>query len=202
MASLRGTRFLKRATIVPIAVLAAMLQAFLLFFAIGGGHTRHSPGASAALALASADCGAPAHRGETPPPFCPLRPRAPPSSPEPARRIDDITKTNVQVTDPTNANNTLAIGKAHSRGFELDLIGRVDDNWSVIANYTHDDVRTVVGTATDPLTAFSRQIAVLVSSSARCAWSSDRASLGEEGDLRAAAKNLSSRGSFLAYSFV
>jgi iron complex outermembrane recepter protein len=72
----------------------------------------------------------------------------------------DITKTNVPVTDPTNANNTLTIGKARSQGFEFDLTGRIDDNWSVIANYTHDDVRTIVGTATDPLTAYSRQIAV------------------------------------------
>ncbi|MBG0810559.1 TonB-dependent receptor [Methylosinus sp. H3A] len=72
----------------------------------------------------------------------------------------DITKTNVPVTDPSNANNTLLVGKARSRGFEFDLTGRVDDNWSVIANYTHDDVRTLVGTATDPLSAYTRQIAV------------------------------------------
>lgn len=72
----------------------------------------------------------------------------------------DITKTNVPVTDPTNANNTMTIGKARSQGFEFDLTGRIDDNWSVIANYTHDDVRTVIGTATDPITALNRQIAV------------------------------------------
>jgi len=72
----------------------------------------------------------------------------------------DITKTNIPVTDPTNAINTLAIGKARSQGFEFDLTGRIDDNWSVIANYTHDDVRTLIGTAIDPLTAYSRQIAV------------------------------------------
>jgi iron complex outermembrane receptor protein len=72
----------------------------------------------------------------------------------------DITKTNVPVTDPNNAANTLTIGKARSQGFEFDLTGRIDDNWSVIANYTHDDVRTIVGTATDPNTAYSRQIAV------------------------------------------
>ncbi|WP_245291651.1 TonB-dependent receptor [Methylosinus sp. R-45379] len=72
----------------------------------------------------------------------------------------DITKTNVPVTDPSNANNTLLIGKARSQGFEIDLTGRIDDNWSVIANYTHDDVRTLVGTATDPVSAYTRQVAV------------------------------------------
>ncbi|WP_246659902.1 MULTISPECIES: TonB-dependent siderophore receptor [Methylosinus] len=72
----------------------------------------------------------------------------------------DITKTNVPVTDPSNAANTLTIGKARSQGFELDLTGRIDDNWSVIANYTHNDVRTIIGTATDPVTAYNRQIAV------------------------------------------
>lgn len=72
----------------------------------------------------------------------------------------DITKTNVPVVDPRNAAYTYTIGKARSQGFEFDLTGRIDDNWSVIANYTHDDVRTVVGTATDPQTAYSRQIAV------------------------------------------
>jgi iron complex outermembrane receptor protein len=72
----------------------------------------------------------------------------------------DITKTNIPVTDPTNPTNTLTIGKARSQGFEFDLTGRIDDNWSVIANYTHDDVRTIVGTATDPSTAYARQIAV------------------------------------------
>lgn len=68
----------------------------------------------------------------------------------------DITKTNVPVTDPTNAANRLLIGKARSQGLEIDLTGQIDDNWSVIANYTHDDVRTVVGTATDPDTAYKR----------------------------------------------
>jgi iron complex outermembrane receptor protein len=72
----------------------------------------------------------------------------------------DITKTNVPVTDPNNAANRLLIGKARSQGLEIDLTGQIDDNWSVIANYTHDDVRTVVGTATDPDTAYKRQLAV------------------------------------------
>lgn len=72
----------------------------------------------------------------------------------------DITKTNVPVTDPKNAANQLLIGKARSQGVEIDLTGQINDSWSVIANYTHDDVRTVVGTATDPNTAYARQLAV------------------------------------------
>ncbi|PWB88420.1 TonB-dependent siderophore receptor [Methylosinus sporium] len=72
----------------------------------------------------------------------------------------DITKTNIPVTNPSNASQTSTIGRARSQGFEFDLTGRIDDNWSVIANYTHDDVRTIDGTATDPLTAYTRQIAV------------------------------------------
>ncbi|MBG0810556.1 hypothetical protein IY145_14380 [Methylosinus sp. H3A] len=78
MASLRGRGFSKRATIGPIAVLAAMLQALLLFFAIGSGHAHRSAagvGAPAGLDVASADCRAPGHRGEAPPPACPLHPQ-------------------------------------------------------------------------------------------------------------------------------
>ncbi|HEY8064680.1 MAG TPA: hypothetical protein VIF40_08110 [Methylosinus sp.] len=85
MASLHGRGFSKRATIVPIAVLAALLQALLLFVATGGGHARQfhsatsatsansSLGASAG-ALGSADCGAPAHGEGAPAPACPLHP--------------------------------------------------------------------------------------------------------------------------------
>ncbi|WP_428989428.1 TonB-dependent siderophore receptor [Methylocapsa aurea] len=73
----------------------------------------------------------------------------------------DIFKTNVPYTDPTNANNTLLIGKARSQGLEFDLTGRIDDNWSVIANYTHDDVRTVVGAPSyNPLTLVTTQLAI------------------------------------------
>jgi iron complex outermembrane receptor protein len=73
----------------------------------------------------------------------------------------DIFKTNVPYTDPTNANNTLLIGKARSQGFEFDLKGRIDDNWSVIANYTHDDVRTVEGASSyNPLTLITTQLAI------------------------------------------
>jgi iron complex outermembrane receptor protein len=33
------------------------------------------------------------------------------------------------------------VGEAESRGVEFDLTGRIDDNWSVVANYSHIDVR-------------------------------------------------------------
>lgn len=72
MAGLRGRGFSWRATIVPIAVLAALLQALLLFAAIGPAHAHHAP---PGLALASADCGGAAHPGEAPGPHCPLHPQ-------------------------------------------------------------------------------------------------------------------------------
>jgi iron complex outermembrane receptor protein len=73
----------------------------------------------------------------------------------------DIFKTNIPYTDPTNSSNTLLIGKARSQGFEFDVTGRIDDNWSVIANYTHDDVRTVQGASSyNPLTLITTQLAV------------------------------------------
>ncbi|WP_400770637.1 TonB-dependent siderophore receptor [Methylosinus sporium] len=72
----------------------------------------------------------------------------------------DITKTNVPTPDPANSLNTLVIGKARSQGLEFDLTGRINDNWSVIANYTHDDVRTVVGSTFDPTTEITTQRAI------------------------------------------
>lgn len=72
----------------------------------------------------------------------------------------DITKTNIPTPDPINPNNSVLIGKARSQGVEFDLTGRINDNWSVIANYTHDDVRTIEGSVADPITVFNRQLAV------------------------------------------
>ncbi|ATQ69581.1 MULTISPECIES: TonB-dependent siderophore receptor [Methylosinus] len=57
----------------------------------------------------------------------------------------DITKTNVPQANPANPNTSLLVGKVRSQGFEFDLTGQVDENWSLIANYTHDDVRVVQG---------------------------------------------------------
>ena len=60
----------------------------------------------------------------------------------------DITKTNVAEPDPTNPSNVLLVGKVRSRGVEFDLTGRVNENWSLIANYSHDDVRVAKGVLT------------------------------------------------------
>ncbi|WP_255608815.1 TonB-dependent receptor [Methylosinus sp. Sm6] len=73
----------------------------------------------------------------------------------------DITKTNIATPDPANPLNTLVIGQARSQGVEIDLTGRIDDNWSVIANYTHDDVRTIQGAPSyNPSTLMTTQLAV------------------------------------------
>ncbi|WNV03791.1 TonB-dependent receptor [Candidatus Methylospira mobilis] len=61
----------------------------------------------------------------------------------------DIAKTNVIIegtnlfSAPTlyvNGMPTFLPAAAESRGVELDITGRLSDHWSVIANYTHDDV--------------------------------------------------------------
>jgi iron complex outermembrane receptor protein len=72
----------------------------------------------------------------------------------------DITKTNISTPDLSNPTNSLLIGKARSQGIEIDVTGKVDDNWSVIANYTHDDVRTIEGSVADSVTVFNRQLSV------------------------------------------
>ncbi|ATQ68811.1 TonB-dependent siderophore receptor [Methylosinus sp. 3S-1] len=69
----------------------------------------------------------------------------------------DLVKSNVAARDPNNSANTMLIGKARSQGIEFDLNGRIDDNWSVIANYTHDDVRTLVGESVDPASQLTKQ---------------------------------------------
>jgi iron complex outermembrane receptor protein len=52
----------------------------------------------------------------------------------------DIVKKNM--TRPVAGTNFVRpIGEAESEGVEFDLTGRVDDNWSVIATYSHIDVR-------------------------------------------------------------
>ncbi|PWB95144.1 TonB-dependent siderophore receptor [Methylosinus sporium] len=71
----------------------------------------------------------------------------------------DITKTNIPTADPLNSTLSYLIGKARSQGFEFDLTGRIDDNWSVIANYTHDDVRTLEGSSANALAVYNGQLA-------------------------------------------
>ncbi len=53
--------------------------------------------------------------------------------------IFDITKRNVLVTDPTNANRSIAAGEAQSRGFEADVFGRLGEHWRVTGNFAYTD---------------------------------------------------------------
>jgi iron complex outermembrane recepter protein len=53
----------------------------------------------------------------------------------------DITKTNIPSPVSGDPNESLLIGAARSQGVELDVTGRIDENWSVIFNATHDDAR-------------------------------------------------------------
>jgi iron complex outermembrane receptor protein len=63
----------------------------------------------------------------------------------------DIFKSNIPTPDPTNPNNTLLIGLAQSKGVEFDMTGKVNDNWSLIANYSHDEAKVVTGQPINPL---------------------------------------------------
>jgi iron complex outermembrane receptor protein len=64
----------------------------------------------------------------------------------------DIFKTNIPTSDPTNPLNTLLTGLVQSKGVDFGLTGKMNDNWSLIANFSHEDVRTVVGQPYNPLT--------------------------------------------------
>ncbi len=53
----------------------------------------------------------------------------------------DITKTNIPSPVVGNPNESILVGAARSQGVELDITGRINENWSVIANASHDDAR-------------------------------------------------------------
>lgn len=53
----------------------------------------------------------------------------------------DITKTNILTADPNNPTFRIPIGEARSRGVELDIAGRIGQNWTVIGNLTYDDAK-------------------------------------------------------------
>jgi iron complex outermembrane recepter protein len=65
----------------------------------------------------------------------------------------DITKTNVTIAAPGVTPFSLLAGAIESKGVEFDATGRVNENWSLIANFSHEDVRVTQGsaaTSTDP----------------------------------------------------
>lgn len=51
----------------------------------------------------------------------------------------DITQSNISVPIPGNAGFVEQIGEANSRGFELDVAGRITDRLQLIANYAYTD---------------------------------------------------------------
>ena len=64
----------------------------------------------------------------------------------------DITKTNVSAPVPGAAGSIFSqfAGAVESKGAEFDLTGRVNENWSLIANFSHDDVRIKQGSPINP----------------------------------------------------
>ena len=61
----------------------------------------------------------------------------------------NITQDNVPVATAAPGVYTLA-GQANSRGLELDVAGKLGDNWDVIANYTHDIAKVTKGYGFNP----------------------------------------------------
>jgi iron complex outermembrane receptor protein len=62
--------------------------------------------------------------------------------------VFDIVKTNITQA-LGGAGFSIPIGEVRSRGFEFDLNGRIDSNWSVIASYSYTDARIVNGQGPD-----------------------------------------------------
>lgn len=63
----------------------------------------------------------------------------------------DITKTNVKeaIPGPAGAIFSAVAGAVESQGAELDITGRINENWNLIANFGHDDVRIKQGSPPD-----------------------------------------------------
>ena len=60
----------------------------------------------------------------------------------------DINKHNIAAADPSSPQSGLYdLLSARSHGAELDITGRIDRNWSIIANYSHVDARVTKGTS-------------------------------------------------------
>ncbi len=62
----------------------------------------------------------------------------------------DIKKTNVAQKSVVAPSGVYDLLDAESKGVEMDLIGHVDDNWSIIANYAHTEARVTKGEAFNP----------------------------------------------------
>jgi iron complex outermembrane receptor protein len=54
----------------------------------------------------------------------------------------DIVKTNILARAPGSLYAT-PIGTVRSEGVEVDVAGRIDDNWSMIGNFSHDEARVI-----------------------------------------------------------
>ena len=79
------------------------------------------------------------------------------------RAFFDITKTNIpKILPPTipATSSSRAPRKARAN-LEFDLTGRVNENWSLIANYTHDDARVTIGAPYNPVTEITTENAVV-----------------------------------------
>lgn len=62
----------------------------------------------------------------------------------------DITKSGVVQSIP-GTQFSRPVGVVESRGVELDVTGRIDDNWSLIGNYSYDDARIIADANGTPL---------------------------------------------------
>jgi len=69
-----------------------------------------------------------------------------------------INKENVVMTNPAYTGNNdgiaelLNIGEVESNGFETTLVGDINDDWTVTANYAYNDTRVVKGVTDDTIT--------------------------------------------------
>jgi iron complex outermembrane receptor protein len=67
-----------------------------------------------------------------------------------------ITKSGISVRDyaATDPSARKLAGLQRSRGVELDVVGRVTDRWTIIANYAHIDAKVISDNWRDPLDPF------------------------------------------------
>lgn len=69
----------------------------------------------------------------------------------------DLDKKNVQTTQTNSANvvEIHTVGRAHSRGVEVDVTGRLTDSWSMIGSYGYTDARV---TASEDPTLYGKKL--------------------------------------------